>query len=154
MKEGAIVIKRLKILSIIHSTLWFAFFTLSIIAKYFYNAPDADPVDFALSKGVYNAFIFIAVMGLFSSMVLSISMYVVSKHKLTKKSFLKKATLTISILTNLLFYISIYLLFVINSDSILVIPVIWGLCVITCLVLLIIIIRNERCENVLGERNE
>lgn len=120
----------IKIISNVVAVFWFVVLLMSVVGKLTYHAPDAEPLDFALSQGVYNVFILIAAMGLLSSVLLSLSLC-------TFKSTLKIFTLGVSVLTNILFYLFIVLLFVVNKNPIFIALFLWIFCAVACIVLLI-----------------
>lgn len=135
--------KGLKILSIVGSALWMMFLVISLIAMFMYKDPEADAIDFALSKAVYNVFILVAAIGLFNSTLTSLCLYSVFNANTSEKSILKKVTLCALAMTNLLFYASICLIFVVNNDVVIIAPIMWALCAAGCLVLLVLLRRKK-----------
>lgn len=136
--------KVLKIASLIYTSLWFISFAVSVVGKLLYKAPPGtEPLDAFLTQGVYNVLILAAAMGLFSSALLSMCLYAVFGPNVSKLSTLKNVTLGFSVLTNLLFYLSVYLVFIVNRDAVLVVPIMWILCAVICLVLLIVVMANK-----------
>lgn len=124
------------------TVLWLTMLIISVIAQILYAVPDEEPLDFTLSKGVYNVFLLISFLGFISSFMLLLSLSAFYKRRNSdqkKQRTLKNITLAATIMDNLLFYLSIGLIFLVNSDAIIFAPFIWCLCSIICAVLLIVL---------------
>lgn len=130
------------ILSMVHLILWIAFLLISVLAKFTYRAQNLDPLDFALSKGVYNVFVIVAVAGIINATVLFLSLRALSN--LNPKCKGKRiAALCFSTIATILFYSFAVLLFFINTDKVVIIPIIWLLCELYCCLLLVLSGNNK-----------
>ena len=91
-----------------------------------------------MSRGVSNVFILTAVAGVFSAGLLLLSLCSISATEVIKSKGLKKTALVLSIITNMLFYVSMFLLFLISKEEITVVSIIvWALCATCCCFILI-----------------
>ena len=131
MKKRGIVIA-----SMMHLILWTVFLLASVIMRFAYHAPEMEPLDFALSKGVYNAFIIVAVAGIINATVLFLSVRTISLHLNTKGKGKRVAALCISTIATILYYSSVALLFFVNADIVIIAPIAWLLCELCCCILL------------------
>lgn len=126
--------KKFKILSIIYTALWIAFFLIAVIGRITYNESSADPLDAYMDKGIYNIFILVAASGLLSALSSLFSALLNSKTQ----TRLTRAAFALSIITNVLFVISFVLLFLINKDWIVFAPIIWVISLVACLIILVV----------------
>lgn len=124
--------------SFVHLILWTIFLLVSVVLKFAYHAPEMEPLDFTLSKGVYNAFIIIAVVAVINATVLFLSLRAVSSISEKKNKNKRIIALCFSAAASVAFYLFTVLLFVIPSDAIIVIPIAWFLFELCCGVLLIV----------------
>lgn len=127
------------IASLVHTTLWIVILLISIIGRAVYKDPEMEPLDFLLSKGVYNAFILVAATGLFNAILLLFSLRSVLTTAITKSRVLEKTALFFSIITNMLFYLSVILVFLMKTDAVMIVPIVWALCAVCCFVILIVL---------------
>ena len=126
------------ILSIVHVIWWIVFLLISIFAKFTYQAPNADPLDFALSKEMYNVFILAALAGIVNAVVLHVSL---DDFFLDSKAENKRKRITafcVALLTTVLFYLALVMFFLVNTDVVLIMPIIWFVCLLFCIVLLML----------------
>lgn len=125
-----------KILSLMHLILWSVFLLASVIMRFAYRAPDLEPLDYALSKGMYNIFIIVAVAGVTNATVLFLSVRAVSLHLNTKGKGKRAAALCISAIATILYYTSVALIFLVNTDIVVIASIAWFLCELCCGILL------------------
>jgi len=118
----------------IYTALWIAFLLISIVGRITYNNPSAEPLDAYMDKGIYNTFIAVAVAGLLSALSSLFCVLLTSNNK----SRLKKTAFALSIITNVLFCLSFVLLFLINKDWIVFVPIAWAVCLVGTIVLLVV----------------
>ncbi len=112
----------------LHMILWVVILLISVAMKFTYSAPEMDPLDFELSKGVYNAFIIVALLGIINASILFFSLRAVSSVSGEKHKRQRIVAFCFSLIATILFYSFAVLLFIINSDILLVFPVAWLLC--------------------------
>ena len=98
-----------------------------------------EPLELMMSRGIYNVFIIIAVAGMVNSALLSFSLRTVLAPAITKRKVLEKVALAFAIIANILFYLFAILLLLINSDALMIIPIIWLLCVFCSCIMLIVL---------------
>ncbi len=55
--------KIFRVLLTVHLAFWVLALLLSIVRRVTYTAPDAEPLDYFLSQGIYNVFILIGAVG-------------------------------------------------------------------------------------------
>ncbi len=134
------------IISIGYTVLWFVLFILSIVARITYRASEgADRIEVLLLEIVYNVFILVALMGLISSVLFLLPLIwgrKVSKSKLRNLYRIKNSALIFAGIENLLFYLSVLLLFWIKTAGTLVaflIGCMWCICFIVYVILLIVL---------------
>lgn len=125
------------ILSMVHLILWIVFLLASLTAKFTYHAPNTDPLDFALSKGVYNAFIMVTAAGIVNAVILFFSLRGVLLHPKTENRKKQIAAFYVSVLATILFYSSAAMIFLVNTDIIVILPIVWFVCVLCCSILLV-----------------
>ena len=114
------------------TVLWFVLFAISVAAGILYTDPEAEPLEFFLSKGIYHVFILTALMGLISSGMLSLSLRVG-----------KTVTILAAVMDNLLFYLSVGLVFRVRNDAVIIAPLMWCVCSAVCIVLLVIQLHKK-----------
>ena len=135
--------KLMIIISAGHNVLWFVLFIMSIVDRVTYIAPeDAEPFDAFMSEGIYNVLILVTFMGLVTSALLSLSLIwgrKVSNSESRNLYRIQKSALIVAGIDNLLFYLSVVLLFWINKDEVIFVFLMWFICFIVCVVLLIIL---------------
>ena len=138
-------IKMLKVISTILTAIWFIVLIISIIAKSCFKAPGLDPVDYALSKSMYNVFIIMAIMGMLSSLLMTISLEKFKKLGNSSHNCIncKKALLVSVTLANLLFYIFFALTFCLRSDTVLIVIVLWVISITISVCMLIALLRSR-----------
>lgn len=127
-----------KIASWIHLILWIALLLISVVVRVTFNAPESEPLDYELSKGVYNAFIIVSLAGILTSTL----SFLTVKHM---KNPLRKEKKGFDILLRsfvvaacVMFYVSCVLIFVINEDAVIIAPILWMICVVFCSAMLIV----------------
>ena len=134
MKKNGIVVA-----SGIHIILWIIILLASVVGRLTYRGePEMEPLDFALSKGVYNVFVIVAICGLFTAILLFLSLYAIKRHQGSEHKRTRLVTLCFSVIATVLFYVSTVSIFAIRSDYVLIVPILWILCELTCGVLLLI----------------
>lgn len=116
----------------LHMILWVIILLISVVMRFTYSAPEMDPLDFELSKGVYNAFIIVASLGIINAAILFFSLRAVSSVSGEKHKRQRIVAFCLSLIATILFYSSAILIFIINSDILLVLPVAWLLCELCC----------------------
>ncbi len=137
--------KFLRIGTLIPLILWGCFLILAVVERFSYRAaPHAEPLEAAFDRGAYNLFIGLAVAGIFSAALLFFSVkQLQNPRNRDGKPF--RITFSLLSLTNVvLFYGSIFLIFVIHRDGVLVAPLLWLLVAVTNLVLLLVSILKSR----------
>ena len=122
MKKSAHIVLAL------HMILWVIILLISVVMRFTYSAPEMDPLDFELSKGVYNAFIIVASPGIINAAILFFSLRAVSSVSGEKHKRQRIVAFCLSLIATILFYSSAILIFIINSDIFLVFLVAWLLC--------------------------
>lgn len=133
----------IRIASVAHTILWIAVFVISIIGRLAYKDPEMEPLELFLTKGVYNAFIIIAAAGILNSALLLFSLRSIAVTAITKSKGLEKMAMVFSVLSNILFYLSAVLIFYINTDVIIIVPVMWVLCAF-CSCVILIVLRGKK----------
>lgn len=123
--------KSISIILTTHMILWVAILLISVVMRFTYSAPDADPLDFELSRGVYNVFIVVALLGIINAAILFFSSRTISNasgamHKRQRIAF------CFSLAATVILYLFDILIFVVKSDILLVLPAIWLLCELCC----------------------
>ena len=130
MKKSAHIVLAL------HMILWVIILLISVVMRFTYRAaPEMDPLDFALSKGVYNVFIIVASLGIINAATLFFSLRAVLSVSGEKHKRQRIVAFCLSLIATILFYSSAILIFIINSDMLLVLPVAWLLCELCCVVM-------------------
>ena len=128
----------IKIAAVVHTLLWVVVLAICVIGRLtFRGDPGMEPLELMMSKGIYNVFIIIAVAGIVNSALLSFSLRTVLAPVITKRKVLEKTALAFAMIANILFYLFAILLFLINSDALIVIPIIWLICVFCSCVMLL-----------------
>lgn len=128
---GIINEKSISIILITHMILWVAILLISAVTGLTYSDPDAEPLDFYLSRAVYNLFIILALLGIINAAVLFFSSRAISNasgamHKRKRIAF------CFSLAATIILYLFDILLFVVKSDVLLVLPAICLLCELCC----------------------
>lgn len=139
MKKKQVIL----IASLVHLILWTLFLLVSVVEKLTYQVPDMEPLQFALSKGVYNVFIIVAIAGIVNSTVLHLSLCVNSSTLNMKCKRIRVSALYFSAIATILFYSSAVLLFLINTDVIVIFPIAWFFCELCCGVLLVFSLKSK-----------
>lgn len=119
-----------------HMVLWVIFLLVSVVMRFTYSAPEMEPLDFELSKGVYNAFAIVAALGIINAAILFFSFRAVSRDSSVTHKRRKIVAFCFSLIATFLFYLSAILIFIINSDILLFLPVAWLLCELCCVIVL------------------
>lgn len=129
--------KCVKIATVILTALWIAALAASIITRITYTEPDGEAFGIFMEKAIYNMLIITAVMGVATSALLSLCLH--RFWKTVSPDTLKKAALITATADNILFYLSLFLLFGVNKDWVLlpfaVAMIAWVLCFVGSLVL-------------------
>ena len=125
----------LKILSVIHIFLWIAALVAVIIESISYTGIDEEPLGSALSMGIYLIGFVFASLGILSSGMLSLSLFQFLKLPKNSRQPLHIGTLIACIVDNLLLYLSVYLLFIINKDWIWPVLLCWVVLTFVCAIL-------------------
>lgn len=126
------------IASLVHLVLWAIFMLVSFVSRFTYSASDKEPLDAALSQGVYNVFIIVAIVGTINATVLFFSLRAVSLCSNGEYKGMRIVALCFSMIATILFYSAFALLFISASDTFFVFPVVWLFFELCCGVLLII----------------
>ena len=122
--------------STIHFILWLFLLLASIIEKYTFRAPEMEPLDFALSKAMYNVFIIVAAAGVMNAAILLLSF-----HPRNEK---RNAARRLAVTATILFYSSAVLIFLINTDAVVIVPIAWLFCELCCGILLVLPLNARR----------
>lgn len=64
----------INIISSLHIVIWVLSLLVSVVLKLTYSDTDMEPLEFALSKGVYNVFILVAIVGIINATTLFLSL--------------------------------------------------------------------------------
>ena len=140
MKKSSGVI----IAAAVHTILWIVVLLVSVVGKITFNAPEMEPIEFALSKEVYNVFIIIAAAGVLNSALMLFSLYSASTASITKSKVLAKLAIVFSAVTNILFYLSVVLIFNINTDAVIIAPIVCAVFAACCCIILIVLRTKKR----------
>lgn len=140
MKTKRVVIN----ISAVHLFLCLAFLLVSVVLSLTYSAPGMEPLEFALSKGIYTVFVFVAVIAVVNATMLFLSLRAVFLRDEEEHKRKRKIALCCSGIATVLFYLSAVLIFVINSDAIIIVPLAWLLCEVCSGVLLICSAKSYR----------
>lgn len=135
----------IKIASVVHTLLWAVILAICVIGRLTVQRDPGimEPMDFYFTKGIYNVFIIIAAAGIFNAALLSLSLRFVSADAITNRKVLGKVTLAFSILSNILFYLSAFLILYVNRDAVIFVPILWILCAF-CSGFMLIVLGTER----------
>ncbi len=125
----------LKILTVVHTVLWIAALVVVIIESISYTGVGEEPLGSALSMGIYLIGFVFASLGILSSGTLSLSLFQFLKFPKGSRQALHIGTLIACIVDNLLLYLSVYLLFIINKDWIWPVLLCWVVLTFVCVVL-------------------
>ncbi len=121
--------KTFKIASLVHLILWIGFLILSIVGRVTFKAPDAEPLDYTLSIGMYNFFTVAAIAGILTALSPYMSVSHMCNPLVFTNSIFHKLALLFSVLTIITFYLFLIMLPLnININEIivlLVLPAIW-----------------------------
>ena len=128
----------LTVASVVHLIFWIIVMLVSVVQRFTYRAPEKEPLDFFLSRGVYNVFILVAAVGIVNATVLFFSLRAVSRCPNGEHRRKRSAALWLSVAATVLFYLSAVLIFLVRSDAVVVVPIVWLLCELCCSVLLLI----------------
>lgn len=131
------------ILSMVHLILWITFLLISVLARFTYHAQNLDPLDFALSKGVYNVFILAALAGIVNAVVLHFSLHGILLHSKAVNQKTRITAFCVAVLATILFYSSVVMIFLINTDIIVIMPIVWVFCLLCCSVLLMLAAKKS-----------
>lgn len=82
--------KGIVIASGVHLIIWAIVMLASIVESFTYNEPTAEPLNFALSRGIYSIFIIISAAGIINAAVLFLSLRGISSSKGDKQKRKKR----------------------------------------------------------------
>lgn len=132
--------KALKIASIAHIVVWIVILFALVVQRLIYvTPPDYDAISDIIEKGLFTLFIGIAVFEVLNSVLLSACLRTFFDSYVSKLKVLKNTALWFSVLTNLLPYLSVCLLFAMDFKNVLIVPIIWVICTLVSLVLFIVL---------------
>lgn len=120
--------KGIVIASGVHLIIWAIVMLASIVESFTYNEPTAEPLNFALSRCIYNIFIIISAAGIINVTVLFLSLRGICDKQKRKKI----TSLCFSVTATIFFYLSAVLVFVIQSDLVIIFPIICLLLELCC----------------------
>lgn len=110
----------------VHWLLWCGFLVISVLGRIGFRGDGLEPLDYALSKGIYNVFILVALAGVLTSLLLV---------GCINNTLLR----SISVLTCILFYLCVVLLFTVSRDAVCGPAIaLWALSVTVCTAMLLI----------------
>lgn len=120
-----------KILSLAHIALWCVIFIASIIEYFTYNStPETESLDAFMTKGIYSVLILFSLIGVAQALL---THFTLRKYAKTENKDLKQ----ISLLSLVLFYMSLIFVFISRETIFLfVLLLVWLVSVITQLILL------------------
>jgi hypothetical protein len=135
--------KGITIASVVHLILWVIFLPVSVVEKFkFINStppPEWNSLDFAIAKGISNMFIITAVAGIITATILFLSLRAVFRCMDVKLKRKRISALCFSTIATISFYLFVMgVLNILNSDVLLLLPIVWLLCELCCGALLII----------------
>lgn len=133
--------KIFRVLLTVHLAFWVLALLLSIVRRVTYTASDAEPLDYFLSQGIYNVFILIGAVGSINAAMLFCAC-VAPENSAESHKKCRSVALWLTYLATLLFYASIVLLFLIQSDFVILAPAAWLLCEV-CSGVLLVASRNK-----------
>lgn len=128
--------KRTKISTacIVYVAVWAVILLVCVGAKLGYSDPAVEPLDAFMTQGVYNVFILVSCAGLFSAALLPLSL----RTRAAKSGGIEKTAFALSIATNALFYTSAVLIFLKNSNIVIIAPIAWAVSFVCCALTLVV----------------
>lgn len=126
--------KATHIVLIVHVIFWSFFLLASIVERirFAHSPAEMEPLDLLLSKGAYNTFIVLALLGIFNAGLLLFSARPILKNVDVKDKRKRKVAFWFSLTAAILFYLFIVLLFANGSDKLLILPIAWLVCELCC----------------------
>lgn len=122
-----------KIVSVLHMIAWVINLLIVAVEGFTYSGtPEMEPLEIALTKGVYIVFMILASMGSINAAILFFSLRAVLRDPGVKHKKTKNVAFCFSIIATVLFYSFAILPFIIRSDIFLVLPAAWLLCELCC----------------------
>ena len=124
--------KTIKIISLVFIALWILAIFLSILPLATYTpSENEDKLGVAFTRGIYAFFIIASILGALSAVEFSVAIHEFFAYP---KSLANKITLGLSILTNVLLYTSVVLLFIPNGEVILIFLAAWVISGFACFI--------------------
>ncbi len=118
---------------------WAVFLPISIIGRITFNAPELEPLDYFMTKGMYNVFILFAIAGVLTSVLLFLAARQLSNLLHKENKILTALLKTAATAECVMFYVSCLFMLIINKDALAIASVIvWLVCVVLCSVMLIV----------------
>ena len=133
------VFKRIiKAISVAHIAIWLGLLILAIAEYALYTGAGEEPLGIAMETGIRGLFVVVMGVGVTSAGMLLLSVFRFCAVEKNVRDRLKTVTLVACVTDNILLYLSVYFLFWVNRDYVLVFPLAWLICTIICVFLLAI----------------